>query len=392
MPPDPAHPRTYLDHAASTPMRPEAIEAMLEVARDVPGNPSGQHGEARRARRLLDDARDRIAAVVGCDPGEVVFTSGGTEADDLAIRGVAAAVGVPALCLATDHHAAIDPVLAVGGRVVPLHGPGRWPSVEALAAALGTDPSASVVSVAVVNNEVGVVERVHEVAEVVRARSGAAVHLDAVAAAGWLDLPPLWAGADLLSLSAHKVGAPLGAGALVVRSGTPLAPQLRGAQERERRGGTPNLAGAVALGVALELGEAEREAKVARVGALRERLRAGLLAALGSAVRETVPGGDDVAVAPHIVHLCAEGVHRDALLFRLDADGVAASAGASCASGAPEPSHVVRALGVPVERGLATLRLSLGWTTTEADVERALAVVPAAIRDLAGTADLEASA
>ncbi|MFN8016506.1 MAG: aminotransferase class V-fold PLP-dependent enzyme [Acidimicrobiales bacterium] len=379
-------PIAYLDHAASTPMRPEAIAAVHEVLEAVPGNPSGQHRAAREARRRLDDARDQVAAAVGCTPGEVVFTSGGTEADDLAVLGVVAATGGRALCLATDHHAAIEPVRAVDGQVVDLAGPGRWPSVASLAAALAGGP-ASVVSVAAVNNEVGVVERLDEVADVVRACPGAVLHVDAVAAAGWLDLRDLWPHADLLSLSGHKVGGPKGIGALVVRSGTLLAPLVRGgAQERGRRGGTPNLPGAVGMGVALAAADADRPATAARVAALRDRLRAGLLAEMGDAVAEVVPPGDGVALAPHLVHLCCRSVHRDALLFRLDEQGIAASAGSSCASGAAEPSHVVGALGVAPDLRDGALRLSLGWTTTGADVDRALAVVPAAVRDLQGTA------
>lgn len=369
-------------------MRPEAIAAMVEVLERVAGNPSGQHRWAREARRALDDARDRVADAIGARPSEVVFTSGGTEADNLAVTGTVAASGGRPLCLATDHHAVLDPVRAACGRALG-HGGGARVDLERLAAALDAEPDTSLVSLAAVNNEVGVVQPVAEVAEVARRhRPYAALHVDAVAAAGWLDLAPIVAAADLVSLSGHKVGGPKGIGVLVVREGSTLAPILRGGpQERERRAGTPNVAGAVGLAVALERAAAERDEGAARVAAQRDRLRDGILAAVGDAAIESVSFGREGAErAAHIVHLSCWAVHREALLLRLDRDGVAASAGSSCASGVPQRSHVVEALGLPAGLDEGALRLSLGWCTTDAEIDHALAVVPKAIVDLRGTA------
>jgi cysteine desulfurase len=381
-------PTAYLDHAASTPMRPEAVAAMVDALERVAGNPSGQHRWAREARRALDDARDRVAEAVGARPSEIVFTSGGTEADNLAITGTVAASGGRPLCLATDHHAAIEPVRAAGGSLLG-HGGRVRVDPDRLAAALDASPDTTVVSLAAVNNEVGVVQPVGEVAEVVRRhRPHAALHVDAVAAAAWLDLAPIVAAADLVSLSGHKVGGPKGIGVLVVREDAALAPILRGgSQERERRAGTPNVAGAVGLAVALERAVAEREEAVPRVAAQRDRLRDGILAAVdGGAVESVSFEREGAARAPHIVHLSCWGVHREALLLRLDREGVAASAGSSCASGAPQRSHVVEVLGLPAGLDEGALRLSLGWCTTDAEIDHALAVVPPAIVELRGTA------
>lgn len=371
-------------------MRPEAVAAMVQVLERVPGNPSGQHRWARDARRLLDDARDLVADVVGCEPGDVVFTSGGTEADNLAIAGSVAAHGGARrpMCLATDHHAVLDPVEAAGGVLLPVDNHGLL-AVDVLAAALtrsAAEPPA-VVSMALVNNELGVVQPLAELAEVVRRLApGASLHVDAVAAAAWLELAAAAGAADLISLSGHKVGGPKGIGVLVARSGAALrATQLGGGQERERRAGTQNVAGAVALSVALQAAAAARSDVVPRVEAQRDRLVAELVAASPQVV-ETVPGSSGVARVANIAHLCVRGVHREALLFRLDEQGVAASGGSSCASGALEPSHVAVALGLPSELRQGTLRLSLGWTTTDAEVDHAIAVVGRAVADLQGTA------
>jgi cysteine desulfurase len=392
-PPSPAERTAYLDHAASTPMRPEAVAAVVDVLERVPGNPSGQHRWAREARRRLDDARDLVAELIGARPSEVVFTSGGTEADNLAVVGAVAAGGGLPVCLAGDHHAVLDPVRAAGGRALGHAGPGRrgraTVDLDELAGTLAAQPGVAVVSLAAVNNEVGVVQPVAEAAATVRERSpGTAVHVDAVAAASWLDLAPMVAAADLLTISGHKVGGPKGVGVLVVRDGTALAPLLQGgAQERERRPGTPNLAGAVGLAAALERVVAERAELVGRVAAQRDRLRAGILAAVGDGAVDTLalvePGAPQVA---NVVHLSCRGVHREALLLRLDRDGVAASAGSSCASGAVGRSHVVEAMGVPDGLADGSLRLSLGWCTTDDEVDHALATIPAAIVELRGTA------
>lgn len=385
----------YLDHAASTPMRPEAVAAMAPLFDDVFGNPSGQHAWARRARRRLDDARDQVAAAVGAQPGEVVFTSGGTEADNLAVAGVVAALGGRPLCSTVEHHAVLDPVRALGGIAAPVDGDGRvrlGELADLLRRAAAEGPPVTLVSVLLANNEVGTVLDLGAVAEVVRRHAPDAVlHTDAVAAAPWLDLVEAAAPAQLVTLSGHKLGGPKGSGVLVVRDGTPLEPILRGGgQERERRSGTPDVAGAVGLAAALGAAVAEQRAVGARVADLRDRLVAGLLEALPQA-RETVPASAGPRL-PSIAHLCLHGVASEPLLFLLDQAGLAASAGSSCASGALEPSHVVGAMGVAPAWLDGTLRLSLGRTTTDADVDHALAVVPGAVAQLRGgsPADLPA--
>lgn len=387
---------TYLDHAASTPMRPEAVEAMVPFLAQHHGNPSGSHAAARHARRAVDDARDAVAALVGCRPGEVVFTSGGTESDATAVAGVVAARPGPVLVGAIEHHAVLDAVTAstrLGGAptVIPVDRRGRL-DLAALDACIqaGSVPP-TLVSVAAANNEVGSVQPLDEVADVLDHRAPDSVlHTDAVQAASWLDLPATVVRADLISLSAHKMGGPKGVGALVVRAGTPFEPLLRGGgQERGRRSGTPNVAGIVGFGVAAGLVAADREGTAERVTSQRDRLAAGLRGALAPLVpdaRETIVGADDQRdhVLPGHLHLLLPGVAADEVLFLLDRDGVAASAAASCASGATEPSYVLRALGVPAAAAQGALRLTLGWSTTDADVDRALAAVPAAVAQVLG--------
>jgi len=374
----------YLDHAATTPLRPEARAAVDEVLDAPAGNPSGQHAWARAARRRLDDARDKVADLLEVAPGEVVWTSGGTEADDLAITGVLAALGGRPACPAVEHHAVLGPVARAGGEVLPVDEAGRV-DLDALDRLLDDDPTVRLVSVALANNELGTLIDLEAVAAVVRrARPGRArvlLHTDAVAAAPWVDLAGAARSADLLSISGHKLGGLAGSGVLVVRAGTPLQAVLPGGgQERERRGGTPALAAAVALAAAARAAAAARPEAIPRLATWRDRLVAGVLARAGEGVRPTV--ARDVSTLPGLAHLSVRDVPAEVLLVALDERGVAASPGSSCASGAARPSHVVAAIGVddPWRRG--SLRLSLGWCTTEADVQRAIDVVGAAIAEL----------
>jgi cysteine desulfurase len=373
---------TYLDHAASTPMRREAIDAMLPFLDVQFANPSGSHRFARQARTAVDDAREVVAGVLGCDPGEVVFTGGGTESDNTAVLGVVAVRGGTAVCPATEHHAVLHAVERVGGRIVRVDRSGRV-DTEHLAATV--DAEVSVVSVMAVNNEVGTVTDVAAVAAVARrAHPGVVVHTDAVQAASWLDLRELTPHVDLLSLSAHKFGGPKGVGVLVARAGVRFEPLLiGGGQERERRSGTHHVAGIVALAEALRLADAERDAERVRLTAMRDRLVDGLAARLDG-VLETVPRDHKVAGSAHV---CFEGVENEALLFLLDEAGVCASAASACAAGAMEPSHVLAAMGVERRWGAGALRLTLGRTTTEADVDRAVDVIVAAVRRLRGRRD-----
>jgi cysteine desulfurase len=367
----------YLDNAATTPMRAEVVEAMLPFLRDRFGNPSGSHAVAREARKALDEARDVVAACLGAEPGDVVFTGGGTEADNLAVAGVHRLRPGPVVCSAVEHHAVLHACDALDGRRAPVSADGVV-DLDALAALL--QPEVTVVSVMLANNEVGTIQPLAEVAEVVRRLApGAAIHTDAVAAFPWLDVATLARPADLVAVSAHKFGGPKGVGALVVRGGVRVSPLLHGGgQERDRRSGTHNLAGIAAMAVAMQAAVDERADVVRRVGALRDRLADGLLAAVpGSA--ET--GRRATKVAGNC-HLSFEGIESEALLMLLDGAGVYASAGSACASGAVEPSHVLAAMGVARERALGSLRLTLGRDTTDADVDLALSVIPPAVARL----------
>jgi cysteine desulfurase len=370
----------YLDHAASTPMRPAAVEAMTPFLTDCFANPSGSHRFARTARRAVDEAREQVAAVLGVLPGEVIFTGCGTESDNQAVTGSVAQRGGLAVTSAVEHHAVLDPVLASGGVAVGVDATGHV-DLEELAQVVRSSDAVSVVSVMTVNNEVGTVTDMAAVAEVVRREApGAWLHTDAVQAACWIDLREVTPLVDMLSLSAHKFGGPKGVGVLVARGGASPAPIIRGGgQERERRSGTSNVAGIVATAVALAETDAERGAEAARVGALRARLVQSISSSVDA--HETVPGS---ACVPGVVHLCFEGIENEALLFLLATEGVCASAASACASGAMEPSHVLAAMGVP--RGIAggALRLSLGHTSTEEEVDAAARAVVSSVARLRG--------
>ncbi len=367
----------YLDNAATTAMRAEAVEAMLPFLRHRFGNPSGSHAMAREARKALDEARDVVAAGLGAESGEIVFTGGGTEADNLAVAGVHRLRSGVVVCSAVEHHAVLHACAALGGRLAPVSADGVV-DLDRLADLL--DPGVSVVSVMLVNNEVGTVQPLADIADVVRLHSpNAVLHTDAVAAFPWLDVAAVAGVADLVAVSAHKFGGPKGVGALVVRQPVKVAPILHGGgQERDRRSGTHNVAGIVAMAAAMEAAVAERANVVARVGALRDRLADGLLAAVPDS-HET--GRRDTKVAGNC-HVSFVGVESEALLMLLDGAGVYASAGSACTSGAVEPSHVLAAMGVPRERALGSLRLTLGRATTAADVDLALAVIPPAVARL----------
>jgi len=381
---------TYLDHAASAPMRDEAIEAMLPYLRDQYANPSGSHRFARQARQAVDESRDRVGAVLGCRPNDVVFTGCGTESDNMAITGAVQRHGGVAVCPAVEHHAVLEVVEHHGGTVVGVDAAGRV-DLDELATRLGALADAgrtvSIVSVMAVNNEVGSVNDLAAVRRVVRRHApDALLHTDAVQAASWLDLRQVTPHVDLLSLSAHKFGGPKGVGVLVENGGPRIDPLLiGGGQERERRSGTHNTAGIVATAVALELTDAERPTENDRLALLRDQLVDGLQAVLDG-VHETLARSDKVAGSAHV---CIDGIESESLLFLLDEADVCASAASACASGAMEPSHVLAAMGVPHERALGALRMSLGHTTTVDDVERGVDVVAAAVtrlRDHAGSA------
>ncbi len=318
-----------------------------------------------------------VAESLGGEPREVVLTGGGTEADNMAVTGLTVARGGRPVCTAVEHHAVLHPVRALGGRVVGVH-PDGTVDLDALDAAL--DDEVSVVSVMAVNNEVGTIQPLDRVAELVRRRApAAAVHTDAVQAFPWLDVAAVAGPADLVAVSAHKFGGPQGVGALLVREGTTLEPLLRGGgQERERRSGTHNVAGIVGMAAAMRATVAQRAATVERVGRLRDRLADGLLAAIPGC---TESGTRSTKVAG-TCSLLLDAIESEALLVLLDREGICATAASSCASGALDPSHVLAAMGVPRQLAAGSLRLSLGWTTTDADVDHALEAIPAAVAQL----------
>lgn len=371
----------YLDHAATTPVRPEAIAAMRPYLRDEFANPSGAHAPARRARRALDDAREVLAELVGAQPGEIVFCSGGTEADNLAVFGVAGHEPVDAVCSAVEHHAVLDPVAALGGRTVAV-GPEGIVDLDALAAALG--PDTGLVSVMAVNNETGAIQPLDQVAEVVREHApGAVLHTDAVQAFEWLDVSLLTSRADLVSYSAHKFGGPKGVGLLVVREGVDLSPLLLGGgQERGRRSGTQNVPGIVGMAAAAQASAAGRRSRVERVAVLRDRLVDGLVESVPDCHETGVTDRDRRERIAGTAHVCVAGVESEELLFLLEKAEVYASAASSCSSGAMEPSHVLAAMAVPPELAGGALRLSLGEETTHAHVDAALAAIPPAVERL----------
>jgi cysteine desulfurase len=378
----------YLDHAATAPLRPEVAAAMAEVLAGPLGNPSGSHPPAQRAKRLLEESRDEVASFVRRDPGEVVFTSGGTESADLAVLGTVEAAlaekkDAVVLATAVEHPAVRESCRAAGrqgadARELPVDGAGIV-DLDALARSL----SSRVVLVAVMaaNNETGVVQPVGSVVEEVRRRApDAAVFADAVQAAPYLDIAAMCAGVDLVSLSAHKVGGPVGVGALVVSPAIALTPrQHGGGQERERRSGTQDVVGAVGMATALRSVVKERVETVTRVSSLRDRLAAGLLATVPGAQRTAPPGAP---VLPGHLHLCLPGIEREELLVALGAAGVCASGGSSCASGALEPSYVLAAMGVSRQLAEGAIRFTIGSTTTDAEVDHALAVVPDVVASL----------
>ncbi|MEM7141474.1 MAG: aminotransferase class V-fold PLP-dependent enzyme, partial [Actinomycetota bacterium] len=289
-----------------------------------------------------------------------------------------------AICSAGEHHAVLDPVEHAGGATVGLDDLGRV-TPDALADVLRAHDDVSVVSVIAVNNETGAVNDLPALAAVVREHApGALVHTDAVQAVSWLDLAAATADVDLVSITGHKLGGPIGTGALFVRQGLTLGAQiLGGGQERGRRAGTPDVAGAAAFAAAVSVTVERRPAEIVRLGAMRDRLVAGLIDQLGDAVWPTVQRpGDTDAVAAGMAHVILADIEAEALLFLLDQRGLRASAASSCSSGAQDPSHVLAAMGIEREVAQGSLRLSLGWTSTDADVDRALEIIPEAVRHL----------
>ena len=381
----------YLDHAATTPVRREVFEAMEPFYGPRFGNPSSVHRWGREARAALDEARERVARCIGAKPDEVCFTSGGTEADNLAVlgplgpqraKGRSVIITTPIehkAVLATVHHAARD---GVTERHLSVDSGG----VVDLGASDGIiDDNVAVCTVMWVNNEVGTIQPVPEVAERVKA-SGGIMHTDAVQAFGKVDIDVNKTPVDLLTVSGHKIGAPKGIGAMFIRRGTPFEPLFHGgSQDRGRRPGTENVAYAVGLARAAELAIEEHEAELQRLESLRNALEEGLLARIPDAIIH----GRGSPRAPHVVNISVPGTDSESLLMALDLAGVAASAGSACQSGNVTPSHVLLAMGVKPELAVAAVRMSLGSLTTPESITRVVELFPALIakaRRLSGAA------
>lgn len=367
-------------------MVPAAVEAMTTEMAYV-GNPSSLHASGRRARRVVEEARETIASALGCRPGEVVFTSGGTEADNLALKGVFwSRPGDRVLASAIEHHAVLDPLawLATheGGRVelLPVDRSGRL-SVDALRAALERDPDAvALVSVMWANNEVGTIQPVAEVVELA-ASYGVPVHTDAVQAVGAVPVDFAASGVDALTLTGHKLGGPYGVGALVARRELAVTALLHGGgQERDIRSGTIDVPAIAGFAAAVELAVKQQADHAARLGALREELVRGVVAAVPDAV---VNSGDGL---PGIAHFGFPGCEGDSLLMLLDARGIECSTGSACSAGVPQPSHVLLAMGQSEAAARSSLRVSLGHTSTRADVQAFVEAIGPCVERARGTA------
>ncbi len=369
----------YLDHAATTPVLPEVAEAMGKVLREDFGNPSSLHAAGRRAKELVEDAREQVAAGVGARPDEIVFTGGGTEADNLALKGAAGKLRGNAdhmVVSAFEHHAVLDAAHWLGTQGVevshvPVGGDGL---VDPAAVASFVRPSTMLVSVMAVNNEVGTIQPISEIASAVRAvNPRTLVHTDAVQALGNLPVDLHRWEVDLAAFAAHKVGGPKGVGALFVRSGVALeATAHGGGQERGLRSGTLNVAGIVGFGLAAQSAAKEVHEKAERVGVMRDRLLDGLRAE----IPDLVVNGTLGSRIPGNLSISIPGTEGETLLLLLDQAGIACSSGSACASGAIDPSHVLSAMGLPQKLARGSVRFSLGRASTDEDVDAVLAVLP----------------
>jgi cysteine desulfurase len=373
----------YLDHAATTPLRGEVLDAMLPYLTESYGNPSSAHAFGRAARAGLDEAHERVATRLRAEPREIVFTSGGTEANNLALKGAAwagKAHGHRIVTSSIEHHAVghtLRYLEKFGFEIVELP-VDRYGRVDPDQVEAALSDKTILVSIMLANNEVGTIQPIAEIAERVRSRKGILFHVDAVQAAPYVDLDVSALGADLLSLGAHKFEGPKGVGALFVRHGTHiLAQQHGGEQERHRRAGTENVAGAVGLSAAYELTCEERPATLKRLRSNRERLAKAVLAVDGVELtghpRERLPG---------LLSIIARGTDGSAVALSLDLEGIAASVGSACTTGSTEVSHVLTAMGYPEDEARGALRLSLGRTTTDEEIAIAIDVVPRVIASM----------
>ena len=372
----------YLDHAATTPLRPEVLEAMLPYFDQEFGNPSSVYGAGRRAHQALDQARDTVADLLGAKSEEIIFTSGGSEAANLAIKGVAWAYqtkGKHIITSAIEHHAVLDAVLWLKQQgfevtILPVDEEG-FVDPQSVQEALRGDTI--LVSIMHANNEVGTIQPIEEIGAIVRAH-GAFFHTDAVQTAGILDLDVAELNVDLLSLSAHKFYGPKGVGALYVRKGVRLDPLIHGgAQEKRRRAGTENVAGIVGLAKAFELAQAERGEVTRHLIQLRDQLLQGL-----QAIPHTKVNGSLERRLPNNVNVCFQFIEGESLLLNLDLKGIAGSSGSACTSGSLDPSHVLLAMGLSHEIAHGSLRLTLGRENTQDQVTYVLEEIPIIVERL----------
>lgn len=379
----------YLDHAATTPLRTEALEAMIPYFTEVFGNPSSIHTLGQEARRALESAREVVSKVLECRASEVVFTGGGTESDNAAIRGGAFALkqtGNHIVTTEVEHHAVLHTCHQLENfgfeiTYVPVDSDGLV-DPEAVAAAV-TDKTV-IVSVMYVNNEIGTVQPIREISNLVRGRAEAMgrtilIHTDAVQAAGYLNLSVKELGVDMLSLSAHKFHGPKGVGILYIKRGTPLVPLLMGGgQERERRSGTENIAGIVGTATALKLSEEERESTSIHCRELRDRI----IAAIPELIPGTLLNGHPIKRLDNNVNVCFPGLEAEPVLLGLDLKGIFASSGSACSTASLEPSHVLTAIGRPADIARGSLRITLGRETTDGDVDYFLETVQSVVQRL----------
>jgi cysteine desulfurase len=378
--------RVYFDYNATTPLAPEVTDAVMRAMRDVFGNASSVHHFGQQAKATMDEARSAVAALLNADPSEIVFTSGGTESDNFAIRGAAEALEPTGrrhlIASAIEHEAVLNTFRALARRgwrttLLPVDQSGIV-SPDRLREAIDSDTA--LVSVMHANNEIGTIQPVAALAAIAH-EHGALLHTDAVQSAGKIPVDVRALGVDLLSLSAHKFNGPKGAGVLWIKRGTRMQPTVTGGKhERNRRAGTENVAAIAGLGVAAMLAAGKMTAEAVRVSALRDRLETGILRDVAGTV---VNGARDPRV-PNTTNISVERVEAESLLIALDLEGIAVSTGSACSSGTLEPSHVLKAMGLPSHRTQNSLRFSLGMLSTPEEVERVIDVLPRLVEKLRG--------
>ena len=377
--------RTYLDYAATTPVAPEVLSAMLPYFHDTPGNPSAIYAEGQQARQAIETARSAVARLINARPDELFFVSGGTEADNTALTGIVQAgdgKGRHIITTSIEHHAVLETChfLEKQGTTVTILAVNKDGIVDPQAIAASIKPETILVSVIMANNEIGTIQNIAAISDITR-KSGVYLHTDAVQAVGRLPVDVQALGVDLLSISAHKLYGPKGIGALYVRKGTRLSPIIwGGGQERGKRSGTENVPGIVGLGRAAQLAGESMTTEAERLTALRDRLISGVL----SSIPDSHLNGHPTQRLPNNANFSFNNIEGESICLNLDLAGISASPGSACSSTSTAPSHVLLALGLPHNQAFGSLRLSLGRWTTEADIDRVLQTLPGIVHRLRG--------